>query len=118
MKLAERNNEPKAVTHYFRHFFSYLMAYLIGVYAAVMPSYVSGQELTDQRWAIIIGINEYQDSGVGDLEYAVADAEGFSQTLTEIPGGVPVNNIMILTDKATDPKRLPTRSNIITQLSV
>ena len=72
---------------------------------------------TGERWAVIIGINRYQDPGIGDLDYAVADAMAFQQTLVSVPNGFPSTNVLLMTDEATNPNHIPTRSNLIAQLT-
>lgn len=81
------------------------------------PASPPASDTPGQRWAIIIGVNRYQDAAFGNLSYAVADAKTFYQTLTSIPNGFPAQNVMLLTDDAADPNRLPTHSNLIKQLS-
>ena len=70
-----------------------------------------------EKWAIIVGINEYQDPGIPDLKYAVADAQLVHRALTEAPDGFGATNVILLTDGQADPLRRPTRSGIIRFLS-
>lgn len=65
------------------------------------------------KWAIIIGINEYQDTGIADLKYAVADARLVHEALTTAPDGFPVQNAILLTDDQSSELRRPTRNAII-----
>lgn len=53
--------------------------------------------------AVIIGISDYQDDGIPDLNYAHKDAEAFYTYLKSVAGGeVPDKNIKLLTnEKAT-----------------
>jgi len=42
-------------------------------------NYIEGQ-LSDAtgRWAVVVGINDYDDDAVGDLQFAVNDAKAFA----------------------------------------
>jgi uncharacterized caspase-like protein len=61
-----------------------------------------------ERWAVIIGVGKYEDAGVRELRYAVADAEMVYQTLIG-PGGFKKENVILLTDGA---ERKPTLRNV------
>lgn len=60
-----------------------------------------------QKWALVVGINEY--SNVPALRYASADAKGLYNAL--IKAGFPADNIMLMTDTATGHLN-PTRGNL------
>lgn len=63
-----------------------------------------------QKWAVLIGINTYQNKGVSTLDYAEADARALAEAL-RTAGGVPAENIFLFTsDKTGD--EAPTRTNI------
>jgi len=50
--------------------------------------------------AVIIGINEYQDEKIPDLQFARADAEGVYQILTDPElGRIPPDNVILLLDE-------------------
>jgi len=50
--------------------------------------------------AVIIGINEYQDEKIPDLQFARADAEGVHQILTDPElGRIPPENVILLLDE-------------------
>ena len=69
-----------------------------------------------QKWAVVIGVGDYQDAGIGDLPNAVNDARAVKEMLVTMPDGFPAGNVMLLAD-GESPERLPTRSNIIRFLS-
>ena len=78
---------------------------------------VSANAQGANRWALIIGINDYLDNpGIPDLNFCVQDAELLAQRLAAAPDGFPQRNIRLLTDDSTDPKRLPTFGNIVAEL--
>ena len=53
----------------------------------------------DKRWAVVIGIGEYRDAGIADLEYAAADARAIHEFLrSEAAGPFEEENILLLTD--------------------
>lgn len=59
--------------------------------------------LSPQTRALIVGISDYQDEGIPDLQFAHKDAEAFSNWLQSPAGGaVPITNIKtLLNEKAT-----------------
>ena len=52
-----------------------------GTSAAVALAEDASSSKYDRRHALVIGIDEYQDSGFQDLKYAVADARGVAEVL-------------------------------------
>ncbi|MCP4159960.1 MAG: hypothetical protein GY760_07800 [Deltaproteobacteria bacterium] len=53
-----------------------------------------------KRWAVVIGISEYEDSHIPSLRYAKKDATAFYSWLTSSKGGrYPPSQVLILTDK-------------------
>lgn len=58
-----------------------------------------------ERWAVIIGINDYQD--LGKLTTPRNDAKALRQVLVE-SGGFAENRVILLTDDAADPQNRPT----------
>ncbi len=70
-----------------------------------------------EKWAIVVGINEYQDAGISDLECAVQDAQMIYEVLTEAPEGFASENVILLSDSQTDPLYKPTRSRLFSYLT-
>jgi hypothetical protein len=70
-----------------------------------------------EKWAIVVGINQYPDPGIPDLKYAVQDAKLVHKVLTDARAGFPAANVMLLTDDQSEGFRRPTLSNIIRSLS-
>lgn len=66
-----------------------------------------------EKWAIIVGINDYEDPGLPDLRYGVQDAKLVHKVLTQAPDGFGPGNVILLTDDQPDVLRRPTRSGII-----
>lgn len=66
--------------------------------------------------AVIIGCSTYQDSGIAALRYAHQDAKRFAATLAEVCG-VPADMQLLLADGANDDGLVPTRTNIVRQLT-
>ncbi len=56
-----------------------------------------------KRWAVVIGISDYQDHRIPALRYAARDAEAFHEWLTSNDGGrySPANTKLLLDDQAT-----------------
>lgn len=101
---------------------SKLMVFAVAAYCVLAAS-ASGEERglgapvakdtsAPQKWAIIIGVGDYQDAGIGDLPNAVNDARAVRDMLVSMPDGFPKENVMLLADGEAA-ERLPTRSNLI-----
>ncbi len=70
-----------------------------------------------RRWALIIGIEDYQDPDIVDLRYSVDDAKALYEVLTDPErGGFDPNCVLLLTDDAQDPSLKPTQRNILRAL--
>ena len=67
------------------------------------------------KWAVVVGVNEYQRSGVSDLKFAVSDAKMFAQALTD-QVGVPKEQIFLYTTETTDPGEMPRLTNLVFRL--
>ncbi|MBK8562637.1 MAG: caspase family protein [Saprospiraceae bacterium] len=68
------------------------------------PSSKKNTSSTGVTYAVVIGISDYQDVGIPDLNFADKDAEAFAEWLKSSAGGsVPDSNIIFLTnEKATN----------------
>jgi uncharacterized caspase-like protein len=64
-----------------------------------------------RQWAVVIGIDHYDDKTIRPLQYAVEDAQLVAGVMTE-KCGYPVGNVLVMTDKPTDANRLPTGANL------
>jgi uncharacterized caspase-like protein len=60
------------------------------------------------RWAVVIGVGQYEHPGVAKLQYTVADAQGVYDVLTTV-GGYKPDHVLLLTDRT---ERKPTLRNI------
>jgi len=70
-----------------------------------------------RRWALIIGIEDYEDPNIADLKYSVDDAKLLYEILTDPNrGGFDPECVRLLTDDAEDPSLRPTRRNILRAL--
>ena len=52
---------------------------------------------TSEKWALIIGVDKFDDPSFGNLKYTVNDANILYQTLISIPNGFPRDNMMLIT---------------------
>jgi len=59
------------------------------------------------QWAVVIGVGDYENSGVPKLRYTVPDAEAINRALLD--AGFKKENVLLLTDKT---ERKPTLRNI------
>lgn len=66
--------------------------------------------INGDHWAVLVGINTYQDNRYGQLQVCVRDAEAIHRRLYE--GGFPQEHIKVITDDWES----PTRANIIANL--
>ena len=64
-----------------------------------------------EKWAILVGIDDYANPDISDLKCAVADVTVFKKTLVEV-GEFKDDNIFLMTDKSIGEKR-PTNTNIL-----
>jgi uncharacterized caspase-like protein len=70
------------------------------------------------KWAILIGVNHYQDPNIQSLNFSAADARALAAVLTDPNiGGFPSNHVLLLTDDAGDSSLFPTRRNIMDRVS-
>ncbi len=54
----------------------------------------------NERWAVVIGVSDYQDPEIPDLDYAAVDAEAIYDFLTsEAAGSFDPDNILLLTNE-------------------
>jgi formylglycine-generating enzyme required for sulfatase activity len=68
---------------------------------------------SEKRWAIVVGVNHYQDGM--DLTFAVADAKEFAEVLTKRLA-IPRSNITVLTSGEPDLYLRPTKEQILDHL--
>src|SRR6476469_6179152 len=65
-----------------------------------------------KRFALVIGVDEYQDKQINKLEGASNDAKMLATTLTQYCG-FPADQVTTLTVDQQLPERRPTRANIL-----
>ena len=68
-----------------------------------------------KRFALVIGVDEYQDTQIGKLDGASNDAKSLANALIEY-GGFPADQVILFTSDQP-PERRPTRGNILRRLS-
>jgi len=66
------------------------------------------------KWALLVGINNYEHPEVIDLQYAVADVKAFKKALEDV-GGFKSDKIILMTDESRREKR-PANTNILFQV--
>lgn len=66
------------------------------------------------KWAILVGIDQYQNDEISTLRYAVADTKAMKDAL--IGAGFPASNVFTMTGDAGGPDA-PTSLNVIKRLS-
>ncbi len=67
-----------------------------------------------QKWALVIGIGHFTDSGIPALHYTTADANAFAAELKDPGiGGFPSSNVYVLTDDQATTKNIKEKLNLI-----
>jgi uncharacterized caspase-like protein len=78
------------------------------VVAAIPPAATAPPAPAHDRWAVVIGVSNYESAAIPRLRYTVPDAEAVYQALVGV-GGFKKDNVLLLTDRA---ERKPTLRNI------
>lgn len=65
-------------------------------------------------WALLVGIDDYQDPRISDLNYTVNDVTRFSDALIET-GAVPESHVYLMTNQSSR-ENLPTHTNVLFRL--
>jgi uncharacterized caspase-like protein len=68
------------------------------------------------KWAVLIGVNDYSDGRIPDLKYCVADAKRVSKTLTT-QCGYPEDNVLVMTDDQEKAHLRPSRVSLLQQVA-
>ena len=69
-----------------------------------------------KRYAVVVGVNDYSQTGIGDLSFCVADAEAFYEALVTYCEYDP-ECVTLLSDNSQEEDRKPTRSNILAAIA-
>jgi uncharacterized caspase-like protein len=78
-------------------------------------AFAEGAWSTGEKYALIVGINDYQNEQVVDLQYAVSDAELFRRALMD-QGGFEEDNIFVLSSANQEESLRPSLTNIVFRL--
>ena len=76
--------------------------FFIGVVFIFSQSLFSQSMTYDNRWAVVVGINDYKNDNIPDLNYAVSDAEDIKSMLVDFYGFDPQNITTLLNEEATE----------------
>jgi hypothetical protein len=79
------------------------------------PGIVKVLPSQNKRWALLIGVDRYDDSNIGALKGAANDANSLKDVLVNY-AGFPENQVVVLST-SEPPERQPTRRNILKRLS-
>ena len=85
-----------------------LVLLVLGCWISTSVTVSKGQDTIRQRWAVLIGVNDYAE--LKDLQFCKNDATALAEQL--VRAGFPRDNVYLLCDGAGDAKDLPTKSNI------
>ncbi|HEX8181044.1 MAG TPA: caspase family protein [Pyrinomonadaceae bacterium] len=83
--------------------------------AAATPANVAELPGKSKRWALVIGVDQYQDAQIGRLNGAANDARALGDALVRYAGFPPDQVILLASDQPAE--RQPTRVNILRRLS-
>lgn len=73
----------------------------------------------NKRWAILVGIENYEDSGINDLKYSVDDVKAVYKALVDPnKGGFAPQNVRLLIDDASSVNLHPTETLKPTRLNI
>src|SRR5882724_11734239 len=86
----------------------------VAILLSFVPA-VSGQE-TGRRFALLVGVQEYDSSDLEDLRYTENDVEKLAEVLQRKPKPYTRVVVMTRTRGRKDPSLLPTAPNIRKQL--
>ena len=84
------------------------VVFLVCLLASFSGSIQAADETIEQRWAVLVGVNDYAE--LKDLQFCRKDAEAVAKQLVDV--GFPRENVFVLTDGATDAKYRPNKANI------
>ncbi len=79
------------------------------------PGLVKALPSQNKRWALLIGVDRYEDSNIGALKGAANDANSLKDVLVNY-AGFPADQVVVLSTSES-PERQPTRKNILKRLS-
>lgn len=79
------------------------------------PNTVKSLPSKSKRWALLIGVDKYDDSNISPLKGAANDARGLKQVLVDY-AGFPQDQVIVLSSDEPS-ERQPTRTNILRRLS-
>ena len=91
-----------------------LLSSCCGWSASLPPRCAADEPKKTQRWALLIGVNDY--ANVQHLRYCVADQEALAKQLTA--SGFPSDQVYLMDDQAKEQKFRPSKLNIEKQLEV
>ena len=70
-----------------------------------------------RRWAVLIGVDTYEDEqGIGSLKYCASDMKLLYSVLTGPNGGFAPENVLLMTDAATEVLHRPTYTNLVSMI--
>ncbi len=74
-----------------------------------------GARTSSGFWALVVGIDQYENPEISRLNYAVADAKAFARALVE-RAGYPADQVKVMTSDAQEFIDRPTHVNVIKRL--
>ncbi len=90
--------------------------FCIGILVGLLAcSAVSGQ--AGRRFAVVVGIDDYQSAEIADLSFAGNDARAVAKALREVGElGFATNDVLLMTHDADTERLQPRQTNILVQL--
>lgn len=92
------------------------MKYGLSVFIIIIGAAIVISPAFADTWALLVGIDDYQDDGITDLSFTVHDVTGFRDVLVD-PAvcAVPRDNVYLMTNDSNG-SSLPTHTNVLFRL--
>jgi uncharacterized caspase-like protein len=97
---------------------AWFIALLVVLSIGMSPRKATGQKPGGQKWALLIGVNDYENDEVSDLQYAVADVKATANELIK-SGKFEADHVKVMTSDLQQRSSLyPSADNVIAQLEL
>src|SRR5688572_5886591 len=91
---------------------------LIALLAAALVAsglFASPAEAAGQKWALLVGINDYENDEITDLRFTVRDVKAVADSLATT-AGFPADNVFVMTSDIPGGGDRPTNLNVLKRL--
>jgi hypothetical protein len=89
-----------------------LLAVLLGLgLTGASASRVAGAPVEGAKWAVLVGVSDYENEEINDLRFAVRDARALADALVQ-KAGFPKSHVLLLTSDSKFGPDVPSNANI------